>query len=361
MPRSARSSLVLVALASGVLPLSACGSDDPPERETAVASAPAHPAGTFAAGPAADHHFATDSLVVAGDRATWYLDVWRRPTGSGPIVESRLVCEGMLESLGAASAKARAVLRCNGNDPLAVEYASEGNPYLLEFDSTGDAWVVRSRNGQGEAGLLPRFEGRASRRPSALASSTPRTSTSAGGSVSPDGGGTPAAPAVPSDARASGIPCGEPSADCSTDYLRFAAQDLGFTLPAVWPEAGIATSQTFYAVIVRSVPLTAAASASVRAGAGCAAHPSEEVRLELQAQIPDRKVFVSREGCQSGPLEVSYTNVNPSYNFLAVYAGTTEEEAAQTLARVKRLRGFADAALRRMEVEVAGDLAAAGP
>jgi hypothetical protein len=270
----------------------------------------------------------------------------------------------MLESLGAASAKARAVLRCTGNDPLAVEYASEGNPYLLEFDSTGDAWVVRSRNGQGEAGMLPRFEGRASRRPSSLASSTPRTSTSAGGSVSRDGGSSPAAPATPATragARATGLPCGEPSADCSSDYLRFEPQDLGFALPAVWPEAGIATSQTFYAVLVRSVPLTAAASASVRAGSGCAAHPSEEARLELQAQIPDRKVFVSREGCQAGPLEVSYTNVNPSYNFLAVYAGTTEEEAERTLARVKRLQGFADAALRRMEVEVAGDLSASGP
>jgi len=70
--------------------------------------------------------------------------------------------------------------------------------------------------------------------------------------------------------------------------------------------------------------------------------------LEVQALIPDRKVFASRVSC---PEElILYSNVSQDVNFLAVYAGANFAEAKTTLKLVKATGRYRQAYIRRMQV-----------
>jgi hypothetical protein len=125
--------------------------------------------------------------------------------------------------------------------------------------------------------------------------------------------------------------CPNPSRPCAG----FKAHDLSFVLPTGGVARAQATSQPFYAVILRS-------------GRRCSI--GEPARLQAQALFP-YKAFVQRFECDDDvENNVYYTNANRSVAMLAVYAGSSRSEAAAMLARVQRTGRYPGANLRRMEV-----------
>ena len=109
------------------------------------------------------------------------------------------------------------------------------------------------------------------------------------------------------------------------------------------PQDGVARAEfrsvPFYAVILRTA-------------APCAV--TERERLAAQARFPRNKVFALRFGCDDDvENNVSYTNVNEQYSFMAVYAGATREQAASFLRRVQATGRYPGANLRRMQAVLA--------
>jgi len=125
--------------------------------------------------------------------------------------------------------------------------------------------------------------------------------------------------------------CGDPTVRCRTD-VTFEAHDLPFGLPQ---NAVIWESEMFYAIILKSI----------NAKDDCDQHVSESDRLAAQTLFPNHKVFATR--CAE-PGNLFYTNTNPDYKFMAVYAGATRTEAMRMLDRVKATGQYPTANLRRM-------------
>ena len=87
------------------------------------------------------------------------------------------------------------------------------------------------------------------------------------------------------------------------------------------PKDGIARaefrSESFYAIILKS-------------GQRCSFKEAE--RQQIQKLFPKNKVFMDRFGCDYDVEEnISYTNVNPDYSFIAVYGGLGKSQAQQLL------------------------------
>lgn len=123
--------------------------------------------------------------------------------------------------------------------------------------------------------------------------------------------------------------------DPAKPYPGFKPHELSFQTP----NDGIARpeyrSEPFYAIILKTVP---------------ACRVTEQERLAVQALLPGRKVFATRFGCDDNPEEnIHYTNVNPAFGFIAVYAGATPAQASQVLARVKAMGRFPGANIRQMQ------------
>jgi hypothetical protein len=140
--------------------------------------------------------------------------------------------------------------------------------------------------------------------------------------------------------------CPNPTAPCRPHSYTFQPYELSLYLPKelAWMTAHY--SQLFYALLLRSMKAMPAQNPTDE----CRGYFAEDKRLKVQAMFPQRKVFSSRNGC-FGPGMVWYTNVDPKYNFLAVYAGTTLEEARRFLKQVQA-KGFRDATIRKMQVVV---------
>jgi hypothetical protein len=140
--------------------------------------------------------------------------------------------------------------------------------------------------------------------------------------------------------------CPDPAAPCNPQSYTFQPFELSVPLPKelAWMTAHY--SLPFYAIVLRSVKAIPAENPTDE----CRGYFSEDERSKVQAMFPERKVFSSRNGC-FGPGMVWYTNVDPKYNFLAVYAGGTLAEARQFLKHV-RAKGFRDAMIRKMQVVV---------
>lgn len=125
--------------------------------------------------------------------------------------------------------------------------------------------------------------------------------------------------------------CGNPNIACRTRN-NFEPHDLPLMVPE---NAVIWDSEQFYAIILKSV----------NARRDCNAHVPERERLEAQQLFPNHKVFATR--CAE-PGTLFYTNTNPNYNFMAVFAGTTRAEANRMLARVRATGRYPTANLRLM-------------
>ena len=96
-------------------------------------------------------------------------------------------------------------------------------------------------------------------------------------------------------------------------------------------------SESFYAVI-----LTTAERCTI----------TEDERLEAQKRFPQSKVFSMRFYCDDNIEEnISYTNVNDKFGFLAVYAGRTLQEAEARLLEVRATGRFPGANIRKMQAK----------
>ena len=108
------------------------------------------------------------------------------------------------------------------------------------------------------------------------------------------------------------------------------------------PKDGLARaeylSEPFYAVILKTAERCTIA---------------EEERVRAQGLFPQSKVFSMRFQCDDNIEEnISYTNVNDKFGFLAVYAGATLKEANARLAEVKAAGRFPGANIRRMQARL---------
>lgn len=132
-----------------------------------------------------------------------------------------------------------------------------------------------------------------------------------------------------------GAICSDPNVACRTTAT-FEVYDLPFRIPA---NAVIWESELFYAVILQSVKFK---------DEDCNTRfIPESRRQEAQALFPNNKVFASRCG---EPGTVFYSNTNPNTNFMAVYGGRTQAEAARMLSTIKATGKFPGANIRRMYV-----------
>lgn len=130
-----------------------------------------------------------------------------------------------------------------------------------------------------------------------------------------------------------GAVCFDPTVPCRTTAT-FEAHDLPFRIP---PKAVIWESEPFYAIILNSVRFT---------DANCeTSFIPETQRQATQSLFPHNKVFASR--C-AFPGNLYYTGANPNANFMAVYAGRTQTEAARMLSKIKATGQFANAYIRRL-------------
>jgi len=92
----------------------------------------------------------------------------------------------------------------------------------------------------------------------------------------------------------------------------------------------------FYAVILRSVPRCTLA---------------EVERLRLQELFPRRKVFATHFECDGDPENnVTYSGVDATRGFVAVYAGEDRATAQEMLEVVRGTARFPGANLRLMQV-----------
>jgi len=132
-------------------------------------------------------------------------------------------------------------------------------------------------------------------------------------------------------AHAQGKVCGDPARACAG----FQENDLSFSLPKDGKAHDETRSAPFFAVILRT-----AERCSIK----------EAEQKEAQALFPRNKVFYVRFECDDNvENNVSYTNVNKKFAFLAVYAGEERAAAEQLLAKVKASGRFPGANLRRMQ------------
>jgi hypothetical protein len=96
-------------------------------------------------------------------------------------------------------------------------------------------------------------------------------------------------------------------------------------------------SESFYAVILKTAERCTI---------------TEDERLNAQGHFPETKVFSMRFYCDDNIEEnISYTNVNDKFGFLAVYAGPTLKGAKARLAMVKATGRFPGANIRKMQAK----------
>lgn len=124
-------------------------------------------------------------------------------------------------------------------------------------------------------------------------------------------------------------PCGNPN---------FKPHELCFETPQDGVARAEFLSEEFYAIILKT-----AARCSI----------PETDRAGVQLLFPHHKVFSPRFQCDDDVEEnITYTNVNEAYGFLAVYAGRTLKEAKTHLLKVKATGKFPGANIRKMRVRL---------
>jgi len=128
----------------------------------------------------------------------------------------------------------------------------------------------------------------------------------------------------------------DPAKACSD--RGFKPHELCFELPKDKIARAEYFSEPFYAVILKTAERCAI---------------SEGERLQFQRLFPHTKVFSMRFYCDENIEEnISYTNVNDKFGFLAVYAGPGLKEANSLLAEVKAAGRFPGANIRKMQARL---------
>lgn len=135
-----------------------------------------------------------------------------------------------------------------------------------------------------------------------------------------------------------GTTCPNPSIKCNSTYP-FAPYQLPFVIKEKLVFGKTYKSVLFYAVILKSVKTSEESDC---------AFVTEKERVAAQSEFAERKVFTSKHSC---PEElVLYENVDPNFNFMAVYAGTTAATAKRMLSRVRITGRYPQAYIRQLRV-----------
>jgi hypothetical protein len=128
----------------------------------------------------------------------------------------------------------------------------------------------------------------------------------------------------------------DPAKSCASPT--FKPHELCFETPKDDVARAEFLSETFYAIILKT-------------GARCSIPETD--RADVQKLFPSLKVFSMRFQCDDDVEEnISYTNVNEAYGFVAVYAGRTLKEAKARLLEVKATTRFPGANIRKMQVRL---------
>jgi hypothetical protein len=135
-----------------------------------------------------------------------------------------------------------------------------------------------------------------------------------------------------------GSVCGSPASACDSTHT-FTPYQLPFVIKEKLVFGKTYKSVPFYAVILKSV--------KAQSETDCSFVPEVE-RTAAQSQFSDQKVFASRYSC---PEElVVYENTAQTFNFLAIYAGTTQTAAKRVLDRVKGTGRYPEAYIKKLRV-----------
>ena len=128
----------------------------------------------------------------------------------------------------------------------------------------------------------------------------------------------------------------DPARSCSD--RGFKPHELCFETPKDEIARAEYLSEPFYAIILKTAERCTI---------------SEKERLQTQSLFPRAKVFSMRFYCGENIEEnISYTNVNDKFGFLAVYAGPGLKEANSRLAEVKATGRFPGANIRKMQARL---------
>ena len=128
----------------------------------------------------------------------------------------------------------------------------------------------------------------------------------------------------------------DPATSCSD--RGFKPHELCFETPKDEIARAEYLSEPFYAIILKTAERCTI---------------SEKERLRTQGLFPRAKVFSMRFYCGENIEEnISYTNVNDKFGFLAVYAGPGLKEANSRLAEVKATGRFPGANIRKMQARL---------
>ncbi len=139
--------------------------------------------------------------------------------------------------------------------------------------------------------------------------------------------------------------CPNPAAPCKSKHREFYPYDLSYTLPAKIKANVDYKSTPFFAVMLKDkIQVTANEECD-----GGEFHKRVEIeRKKIQLIFPDKKVFASYQCPDMGALSYTANGQDLNDNFIALYAGDTQEAANQTLflAQIK----YPKATLKKMQV-----------
>ena len=115
----------------------------------------------------------------------------------------------------------------------------------------------------------------------------------------------------------------------------FKPHELSFSLPTDGLARAEFRSEEFYAVILKSAKRCAF---------------DEKDHQEIQQLFTANKVFMDRFNCNDDVEEnITYSNVNPDFSFIAVYAGADKTSANTFFEREKLEQRFPGANIRKMQ------------
>lgn len=137
-------------------------------------------------------------------------------------------------------------------------------------------------------------------------------------------------------ARAQSRVCPDPDHPCAKD--RIDNHDISFALPKRVVANRDYTSAPFYAVILRRI----------RIEGDCATEEFDPERLKAQKLFPQNKVFFEVECPDMGADSYTESGGQQLRNFIAVYAGQTNAEAAAFLKIVRATQKFPQARIVKM-------------
>ena len=228
--------------------------------------------------------------------------------------------------------------------PAADKFAAPDNPSakpiemtgaILDEVATGDGFVLRG--GKGERRLLVPLmllDPATATRLSAIAREASVFHARGHGSAEPGGRSFDSSRCIYLH-RVGAAGEGAVFPDPTQPHPGFKPHELAFGTPRDGVARAEFRSERFFAVILKTFPKCT---------------PSEPERLKAQAMFPQQKVFAARHGCEDTPEEnIAYTNVDPKFGFMALYAGSTQAQAADTLRKVKEAGGYPGANIREMQ------------